>query len=326
MISKIGSLKEYRILVTGACGFLGSRLVKVLLDKGAFVVGIDDNKRFTEHFANIKPNHSFRFIPGSFPEKSDEALAELLSDRREKTAVFHMAGMAHAGECEKNPARAFESHILLTFQVLEFCRQNEIGKFMYPSTGLVYGDGQGQPVTEGTSPSPQNIYAASKLSAEVLIMGYSKSFEITCVIMRLGNVYGEGSHKDTVVSTIIKQIRDGQRIAVRDLTPTRDFIYIDDVMEGLIRLFVMMDKPECAIVNLSTGVGTSVLNLARIASRIASVPSHGIQLQGHREPSNSTLILDNTLLKKITGWKPRFTLSEGLALTLKGYDQKDALE
>jgi len=320
MISKTGSLNGYGILVTGASGFLGSRLVKALLDNGAFVVGVDYNKQFTEYFAEVIQHNSFRFIHGDFPEKSDEALSEILSEKRGKTAVFHMAGIAHAGECEENPVKAFETHILLTFQVLEFCRQNKIGKFIFPSTGLVYGDYHRQPVTEETSPSPQNIYAALKLSAEAIITGHSKSFKITCFIARLGNVYGPGSNQDTVVSTIIKKIKNGERIVVRDLIPIRDFIYIDDVIEGLIRLFVSTDKHECYIVNLSTGIGTSVLNLAKIASRIGSVPINEVQPQGNSEPSNSTLILDNSLLKKFTGWKPRYTLSEGLSLTLKGYD------
>lgn len=296
---------------------MGSRLVKALLDNRAFVIGIDYNRQFPEHFAEIIQHNSFRFIHGGFSEKSNEALSELLSEKRKKTAVFHMAGIAHAGECEKDPVKAFESHVLLTFQVLEFCRQNKIEKFIFPSTGLVYGDDKRQSVTEETSPSPQNIYAALKLSAEAIIRGHSKSFKITCFIARLGNVYGLGSNQDTVVSTVVKKIKNGKSIVVRDLTPIRDFIYIDDVIEGLIRLAISIDKPECYLVNLSTGIGTSVLNLAKTASRIGSVPINEVQAQDNSEPSNSTLILDNTLLKKITGWKPGYTLSEGLSLTMK---------
>lgn len=318
MILKIGSLNEYSILVTGACGFLGSRLVKDLLDNGAFVVGIDYNQEFPEKFAEVAKHNSFRFIQGDFPKKSDAALSELLSEKRGETAIFHMAGIAHAGECEEKPVKAFESHVSLTFHVLEFCRRNKIERFIFPSTGLVYGDYRRQPVTEGTLPSPQNIYATLKLSAETLIKGCSKSFQITCIIARLGNVYGPGSNKDTVVSTIIKQIKDGKRIVVRDLTPIRDFIYIDDVIEGLIRLLISTDKHECSTVNLSTGIGTSVFNLIKMASRISSLSESKVQPQRDSEPSNSTLILDNSLLSKITGWKPRYTLSEGLSLTLKG--------
>lgn len=326
MISKIGSLSEYGFLVTGACGFLGSHLVQALLDKEAFVVGVDSSSEAPEYFHELTKNSPFHFIHGSFNEKSKETLSMLLSEEREKKAVFHMAGLAHAGECEKDPVKAFESNVLLTFQVLEFCRQNKIGKFIFPSTGLVYGDHLKRKAVEEDLLSPQNIYTATKLSAEVLIRSYSKSYGLSCIIARLGNIYGPGSHSDTVVSTIINQVRHAGKIIVHDLTPVRDFIYIDDVIEGLVHLLVSIARPECYIVNLSTGTGTSILNLAKMASRIASVPNTLVQPQGNSEPSNSTLVLDNSLLLKITGWKPIYTLSEGLSLTLKGYDQKDDLQ
>ncbi len=216
MMSKTSRLSEYGFLVTGACGFLGSRLIQALLDKGAVVVGVDSSKKTPECFHEYSKSSSFHFIHGSFEKKSEEVLSKLKAEKRGKTAVFHIAGLAHAEECEKDPVKAFESNVLLTFQVLEFCRQNKIMKFIFPSTGLVYGNHQKEPVIEDTPPTPQNFYATLKLSAEILIMGYSKSFQTTCIIARLGNVYGQGSHRDTVFSTIVKQIKNGKRIIVRD--------------------------------------------------------------------------------------------------------------
>ncbi len=296
---------------------MGSRLIQTLLDKGAIVVGVDSSKKTTECFHEFTKSSSFHFIHGSFEKKSEEILSFLKANKREKKAVFHMAGLAHAGECEKDPVKAFESNVSLTFYVLEFCRQNKVMKFIFPSTGLVYGNHQKEPVIEDTPPSPQNFYATLKLSAEILIKGYSKSFQTTCIIARLGNVYGPGSHRDTVFSTIVKQIKNGKRIIVRDLTPVRDFIFIDDVIEGFVRLLVSIESPECYIVNLSTGTGTSILNLAKMASQRASVPIKEVQSQSDSRPSNSILILNNSLLSRITGWKPRYTLHEGLLLTLK---------
>ena len=317
MTLKIGSLSEYSILVTGACGFLGSRLIQALLKKEALVVGVDSSSEAPEYFNEFTKKLPFHFIHGSFEKKSEEVLSILKAEKRRKTVVFHMAGLAHAGECDKDPVKAFESNVLLTFQVLEFCRQIKIGKFIFPSTGHVYGNHQKDPVIEEKSSSPQNFYAATKLSAEALIRGYSKRFGLSCIIARLSNTYGPGSNQVTVVSTIINQIRRDGKILVHDLTPVRDFIYIDDVIEGLVRLFVSIDRNECSIVNLSTGIGTSVLDLAKMASRIASVTIDEVQAHNDSKPSNSTLILNNSLLSKITGWKPKYTLPEGLLLTLK---------
>ena len=296
---------------------MGSRLIQALLDKEALVVGVDSSSEAPEYFHELTKGNSFHLIHGSFEKKAEEVSSILKTEKRGKTAVFHMAGLAHVGECEKDPVKAFESNVSLTFHVLEFCRQNKIMKFIFPSTGLVYGNHQKKPVIEETPPSPQNIYTGTKLSAEVLIRSYSKSYGLSCIIARLGNIYGPGSHSDTVVSTIINQVKYDEKILVHDLTPVRDFIFIDDVIEGLVRLLVSIKSPECYIVNLSTGTGTSILNLAKMASQRASVPIKEAQVHGDSRPSNSILILNNSLLSKITGWKPRYTLHEGLLLTLK---------
>ena len=290
------------------------------------MVGVDSSNPPPECFHELMKNSLFHFIHGSFDEKSKEALSILMSEKREKKAVFHMAGLSHAGKCEKDPVKAFESNVSLTFHALEFCRRNKIKKFVFPSTGLVYGDHLKREAVEEDPPSPQNMYTATKLSAEVLIRSYSKNYGVSCIIARLGNIYGPGSSSDTVVSTIIDQLIKGGKIIVHDLTPVRDFIYIEDAIEGLVRLLVSTKRSKCQIVNLSTGIGTSVFNLAKMASSIASASDNEVQLQADSEPSNSTLVLDNSLLSKITGWKPRYTLSEGLLLTLKAYDHKDDVQ
>lgn len=318
-MSKIGNLNEYRILVTGACGFLGRQLVQTLIKNGAFVVAIDRDP-IPKYFAESLENESFQFISGDFLKKSNEVLSQLMSERRKKTAVVHMAGIADVTECEKNPDKAFESNVFLTFQVLEFCRRYKIRKFIFPSTGLVYGNHLEKRAVEGDPTSSSNIYAASKLSAETLIQGYAKSFGLCCIIVRLSNVYGPEMSADTVVGTILKLIKNSDKIIVRDLSPVRDFIYIDDVVEGLIRLLVSVDDCGCYIINLSTGVGSTIQELAETACRAASIPINRIQSYESHNLSKSQLVLDNALLVRQTGWKPKYTLFEGLSSILKGYN------
>ena len=312
MTSKTGDLSGHRVLVTGVCGFLGSRMAEALLNRGAVVTGVDLKSACPEKLAKHK---SYFFIQRDFLKKNNEVLFKWDAENREDTAVFHMAGLAHVDECEKNPRKAFESNVLLTSYVLEFCRLNKIRNFIFPSTGLVYGTSLKEPAAEDTPPAPQNFYAVSKLAAEVQIRGYSLSFGISCIIARLGNTYGPGSDPDTLVSTIVDQIKKKEKIVVRHLTPIRDFIYIDDVLEGLIRLYLSKDKKKCQVVNVSTGAGTSALELARMASQISSIPID--EALKHRDPFDSTLVLNNSLLAKIAGWTPKYTLSEGLSLTLQ---------
>ena len=318
MILKTGNLSEYKILVTGASGFLGRQLVKTLLANRASVVGIDCNP-LPESYDRAIKNKSFRFVLGNFRDKADEALSQFISFKKKKGAVFHMAGMAHTGECRKNPIRAFESNVSLTVQVLDFCEKNNIKRFVFPSTGLVYSNQLGRPANEEDVPIAQNIYSAAKLSAELMIQGYANSFELNCIIARLSNVYDSGVHSDTVVGTILKQLKQGEKIIVHNLAPVRDFIYIDDVIEGLIRLFISLDKPGCHIVNLSTGIGSSIQELAETACRIASISVNIAQSKNEQTSLKSMLVLNNSLLIKITGWRPKYTLSEGLRLILKDH-------
>ncbi len=316
-MSNPNNIHDYRILVTGACGFLGRRLVEMLLSRGAAVIGIDSRRPSSDTFVEIPSRSPFRFIHGSFEKRGNEIASELKGRHREKTAVFHMAGLVNVDECRKNPAKAFESNISLTFRVLEFSRNYGIRKFVFPSTGLVYGDRSKRPVTEKDATFPQNIYVATKLSAEAGVEGYSRTFGFSSIVARLGNVYGPNSRPDTVIGTILQQIRKGKKVAVRDPWAVRDFIHVDDVIEGLVRLFISTDEePGCHMVNLSTGVGSSVKKVMDILCTAGPFPSTRI-LPPKGRKGVSKLILKNSLLVKVTGWKPQYTLREGLLLTLK---------
>ena len=304
-------------MVTGASGFLGRRLVKTLLNNNAFVIGIDYRDNPQKKIDDITNSNAFKFISGSFGESLDEELSELISEDRKKSAIFHMAGMANVRECEKDPAKAFQTNVGLTVQVLDFCLRNKIEKFIFPSTGLVYGDSLRRPACEEDSTYPINIYTATKLSAEAMIKGFAKNFGLCCSIVRLSNVYGPGISSDTVMGTILAQAKTGGTIEVRDLTPVRDYIYIDDAMEGLVHTLVI-DNPGYTVINLSTGIGLSVRDLAETVCRITSIPVDRIHSNGIIKNTESVLVLDNSYIYKITGWKPKYTPVEGLSLLLKG--------
>jgi len=317
MISKIGNLDEYKIVVTGASGFLGCRLVQALLENGSFVIGIDLCNHSANPTSDYKNYESYRLLCGDIFKKSNEAIPLLKSDKRRKSALFHLAGLANVKECEVNPVKAFESNVSLTHHVLEFCRLNGIKNFLFPSTGLVYGDHLKHPATEEDPTHPKNLYVSTKVSAEALIQGYAESFGLTCMIARLGNVYGPGGNLDSVIGTLVSQVEKNQDISIRDLIPVRDFIYIDDVVEGLLHLLVSNDKAGYSIVNLSTGVGTSIKELVEAVCQIASIPTNEIQSQNISINSESSLVLNNDLLIEMIGWKPKYNLVEGLSILLK---------
>lgn len=317
MTSKIDNLSEYKVLVTGACGFIGKRLVPALLDKGASVIGIDYGSNFFESVNKNIQQKSFYFISGGFNEKADDLSSQLIKTEKKKSVLIHLAGLAHAGECEKNPAKAFENNVSLTFQTLEFCRKNGISKYIFPSTGLVYGNCLNHAAIEDEPVTAGNVYTATKLAAETLIQGYANSFGLSCMIGRFGNIYGPGSHQDTVIGAVVNQVKKKGEIKVRDLTAVRDFIYIDDAVSGIINLLDYMNEPGSEIFNISTGVGVSVKTVAEIICSIAGIKSDNIPAQRNVNIPASSLVLDNTKISEITGWKPKYSLTEGLKLTLE---------
>jgi len=303
--------------VTGTSGFLGGRIVNGLIKREAFVVGIDNSSGPLKGSSQDQANDNFCFLRGDFNERANEALTKLRSAGRKSYAVFHMAGIADRAICEREPVRAFESNVMLTTYVLDFCRENGIAKFIFPSTALVYGDRLESPATENDVTNPVNVYAATKLSAETMIDCYSRQFGIKPVIARLSNVYGPGSTERTVIGRILSQVKKSEPIEVSDLMPVRDYLYVDDAVEGLIRLLVLVNAKSCHIFNLSTGIGSSVLTLVKTICKELSITDGITNTSRCSSISKSTLVLNNEYLLKVIGWKPKYTLAEGIRKILK---------
>ncbi|MGH7831453.1 MAG: NAD-dependent epimerase/dehydratase family protein [Candidatus Binatia bacterium] len=297
-----------RVLVTGAGGFLGRRLVSALADRDISVVAAG------------------RQIPSEVEMVSDIAIRGDLADRgvvrkalealTEKSlpdpsrAAIHLAAAANAQTFTEESPKVFEENVVRTFELLEECRRAGVRRFVFPSTGLVYGRGGSEPFTEESLPKPGSFYAATKFAAEALVRGFAADYGFSCDIVRLSNVYGPQSGENTVVGRILRQIRHGKNIQVCALSPVRDFIYVDDAASGFVRLFRAGAEPGYRVFNLSTGVGTSIRELARTAAMVAGRPV--MDPDSPSETDADSVILSNDRLAARTAWKPAWTLVEGL--------------
>lgn len=284
-------------------------MAKKLLEEGATVLGID-----TRTSRNKRDKRSI-FIQGDIASGLKRIAPYLRTDGKKRKVLIHLAGIANAKICEERPDEAVALNVGLTHRALEFCRVEKIEKFIFPSTGLVYDINKQKSFAESDPAIPRNIYTSTKLASEALVRGYSSSFKFCGIIVRLSNIYGKGISQETVLGTALSKIKRNGEIIVRDMRPVRDFIYIDDVVEGFIRLSSADLVENTIVVNLSTGTGTSVGKLLETVCGIMKIPKRTIKAE--RNSDASAIVLDNRFLTKITGWSPKYSLFEGLSLQLK---------
>ena len=299
------------IVVTGAGGYLASHLIPELLNQNYRVYGID-NRAYS---FPIDEDHADKLI--FFNDKFGEAkkkIVQLLNKNDETvSSIIHFAGVSDANKCNKNSLVAYDANVNLTMEVLEFCREQNIQKFYFPSTGLVYGEKKNnQFSSEESLINPLNFYAWTKHIAEKTIESYCTSFSIQAIIMRFNNIIGYPLKKGTILSDIFSQIINGAKeVIINDGNPVRDFIFIKDAISAIILLLKMEISSDFGIYNVSSGIGIQTLELAHMACASNNLPASIVKSMKPREKNPLTLVLDNRKLKK-AGWSPRYSIEESI--------------
>jgi nucleoside-diphosphate-sugar epimerase len=291
------------VFVTGATGFLGSHLLEYLGHRGAAI----------SILARGRPDQLAQEIPRLNVVRGDLSHAFSISDA---STVFHLAAQAHVGHALDDPAQTFETNTAGTITVLEAVRRSpSVEKFVFVSTAHVYGTPRYIPIDEQHPVHAQEPYAASKLAAEAFISAYSSSYGMPMVIARLFNTYGPRQHPDFVVPSIIRQALTHDSLTLGNLTPTRDFTYVDDVVEALLRL---ADAGE-GIYNVASGVEVSI---DALVTHVAKILRKHITVASQRAQRRSATIEIDRMWADISriktlGWQPRVGLSDGLTRTIE---------
>jgi dTDP-glucose 4,6-dehydratase len=299
-------------LVTGVGGFLGRALAKHLAQAGAKVTGIDIHDFHADLSSSIEYHQAdilnFNQLQG--------VVSRFLPKDTDNVVVFHLAAQSHVGKCQAEPLKAFSLNCTGTANLLETCRELNIRRFVFPSTALVYARPAQFPIQETDALEPNSVYAATKLACEVLIKTYSLNYGLSCRIARLGNVYGPGGTPDSVVSIILQQARNSGSISLKTLAPIRDFIYRDDVADGLIALANGIQEPGCEIFNLSSGTPISIRELAITACRVGNFEPQLTETDHRPSDAEDKLVLSIRRLSEYSQWYPVWTLEDGLRQTL----------
>ncbi len=310
-----GDREVNRAVVSGAAGFLGRCIVKNLLGRGTEVLGIDP-KPFDAGEIPYEDAGHYRHEVSDLEDASGAACRFLMEVPRLRRTFYHIAGISDASLCKEDPLLAFQANVTLTVKALQCCREAGGAVFVFPSSGLVYGDALQGSANEDDAVTCSSVYGATKLAAESLVGAYASNYACPAIIARLSNVYGPGSGDRTVIGRILGQARARSPLRVFDERPMRDFIFSEDAAEGLVRLASAAIDGKCFTINLSTATAVSIGEVVETAAQLTNSSRLSPEQGNLPGGSPSRLVLSNRRLKELTGWTPQTTLTEGLQKSL----------
>jgi nucleoside-diphosphate-sugar epimerase len=274
-----------KILVTGSDGFIGRVLVKRLLDEGFDVMGLDLAQGDITNpscFDNFREAEFFH--------------------------VIHLAGKTFVPDSWKDPAAFYRINLMGTVNVLEFCRRTGAG-LTYISSYL-YGSPDYLPIDENHPVKSYNPYSHSKLLADNTCQFYARNFKLRISVLRPFNAYGPGQPAHFIIPEIIHMVKDPRvsEIQVMDLRPKRDYVYIDDLVDGIFRTI----EGEPGTYNIGSGQSVSVEDLIKTIMRLSGIAKPYKARGTERQNEIFDLYAGIERIRRILGWQPKTSFEEGL--------------
>lgn len=301
-----------RVVVTGACGFIGSHLCDRLLEAGHEVVGIDGYVAFypremkERNIAGARRSDRFRLHEGLI-----ERTADLPSLLKGSAAIYHLAAQAGVrASWGEDFAGYVEHNVLGTQKLLEAAVQAGVPRMIYASSSSVYGDVSELPLRESMALSPVSPYGVTKLAAEHLVHLYGKASGLSVTSLRFFTVYGPRQRPDMAFHRFLKAVRDAQPITLYgDGEQTRDFTFIADLIDVL-QCSLVQGRPGL-VYNVGGGQRISVL---KVLEAIAGVTGRQVRIdrqEGQKGDMRDTLA-DTALAARDLGFIPKTPLATGL--------------
>ncbi|MDP2862831.1 MAG: NAD-dependent epimerase [Desulfobacterales bacterium] len=238
-----------RVLVTGTAGFIGYHLSLRLLKEGLYVTGIDNMNPYYDvslkeaRLAQLLPYGKFAFVKADISEKED---LEKVFENKEFDVVVNLAAQAGVRYSLKNPHAYIDSNIVGFTNILECCRHNGVKHLVFASSSSVYGANTKMPFSvHDNVDHPVSLYAATKKANELMAHSYSHLFGLPCTGLRFFTVYGPWGRPDMALFLFTEAILEGRPIKVFNHGKmTRDFTYIDDIIEGVVRIMEKVPEPD----------------------------------------------------------------------------------
>lgn len=316
--------KNKNVVVTGADGFIGSHLVEELIIMGA-------NVRAMVYYNSF---NSWGWLD-TLPESLKNQITVIPGDIRDAygvkslvqgaDVVFHLAALITIPFSYNSPSSYVDTNISGTLNVLQACKEFSISRVLITSTSEVYGTAKYVPITEEHPKQPQSPYSATKIGADSLADSFYRCFDLPITIVRPFNTYGPRQSARAIIPTIITQLLNGySKINLGDLTPTRDFVYVKDTINGFIEIAKAdsLIGEEC---NIATQSEISMKDLAEELIKQINPKAEIISDFERIRPTKSEvfrLFGSNSKLIENTAWKQKYTFEQGIKETIAWFSDK----
>ncbi|WP_349956140.1 NAD-dependent epimerase [Rhizobium sp. ZPR3] len=331
-----------RYLITGTAGFIGFHLAKRLLDEGHFVVGFDgmtpyyDIKLKEKRTAILARSNGFKAVTGML---EDKAALDHAAELAEPDVIVHLAAQAGVRYSLENPRSYVDSNLVGSFNILELARNLQPKHLLLASTSSVYGANEKIPFAESDKADEQmTIYAATKKSMELMAHSYAHLFNVPTTAFRFFTVYGPWGRPDMALFKFVDAIRNDRPIEIYgEGKMSRDFTYIDDLVEGIVRLIGVVPSEENRIISetiidtlsknapfrvVNIGGGQPVGLMTFVETIETMLGKKAIRKMLPMQPGdvhNTYAVPD--LLVALTGFKPQIEVDEGVKRFVEWYQE-----
>lgn len=311
-------LRGKKVLVTGAEGFIGSHLTEKLVQLGADVTALVQYNSFNNwgwiDTFDKEVLNSIKVETGDIREL--DGMNRIIKGQE---VVFHLAALIAIPYSYLSPMAYVRTNVEGTTNVLEACRSHDVQKIIHTSTSETYGTALYVPIDEKHPMQGQSPYSASKIGADKMAESFYRSFNMPIATLRPFNTYGPRQSARAVIPTIISQILAGKNeIKLGSLSPTRDFNFVKDTAEAFIKV-AESDRTIGEVINAGSNyeitIGDTVKKIIDIIGKDVKIICDEERIRPEKSEVNR-LWADNTKIKELTDWTPKYSIDEGLAETV----------
>jgi len=304
------------ILITGADGFIGSHLTEMLVSKGYQIRALSQYNSFNNWgwLENVDCQDQIDIVTGDI---RDAHYCKQIT--KDVDIIFHLAALIAIPYSYVSPDSYVDTNIRGTLNICQAAKENGNIRVIHTSTSEVYGTAQYVPIDENHPMQPQSPYSATKIAADAMAISFFNAFELPVTIARPFNTYGPRQSARAVIPTIITQIASGMKeIKLGDISPTRDFNYVEDTCRGFLAI---MDNNQTIgeTINIGSNFEISVGDTLNLIKELMDSDVKFIIDEQRIRPEKSEVFrlwCDNTKIEKLTGFKPQVGIQEGLKRTI----------